>query len=47
MRAEQSEKRFENVEVCSTLGIACLLDPRYKDRPFWSSNAKSVIKAKP
>ena len=36
-------KRFENVECCSTLGIACLLDPRYKGCPFESTAAKSDI----
>ena len=35
------DKRFESVECCSTLGIACLLDPRYKGCPFESTAAKS------
>ena len=37
------EKKFENIKVCSTLDIACLLDPRYKDHAFWSLNVKSII----
>ena len=37
------EKRFDNIEHCSTLGIACLLDPRYKACPFQSTTAKSEM----
>ena len=36
-------KRFGNIEVCLTLGFACLLDPRYKDHLFQLFNAKSII----
>ena len=34
------ERRFEYVETCSALCIACILDPRFKDRTFRSSAAK-------
>ena len=37
-----TESRFGRIEVCLTVGIACSLDPRYKDRPLRPFNAKSV-----
>ena len=37
------ERRFEYVETCSALCIACILDPRFKYHAFRSSAAKVVM----
>ena len=39
----KSIERFEYAETCSALCIACILDPKFKDRAFRSSAAKVVM----
>lgn len=42
----QMKLRFQDIEKDPILSMSCLLDPRFKDKPFRSEEAKEFAKKK-